>query len=134
MTLKRIALVFCVLCSAIVCSCKLTIEDVWLTYTFDNKSSFAVQVTLSKPYKIDITVETQIVTETDGVTQIQIETKTERSESTFTTPFLVSGSELKCVYIRSDGNVDFQWTANSAEDNPKIHCVTKGPKATFNNR
>jgi hypothetical protein len=106
------------------------IENAYLTYTFDNKSSYAVQITLFKPYKTELHSET--TTEIDPETGIETTTKTD--PPTYTTPFSVSNLDVKKVYVRSDGNVDFQWTTSYAEDNSKIYCETNGQKATFKNR
>jgi hypothetical protein len=114
MTFKRFALAFCIVCPIIISSCK--IEDISLTYTFDNQSSFAVQITLSKPYKYKTSSEKSSETET------------------FTSPFSVSSLDATKVSIQSDGNVNFQWTTDSGGDNAKISCVTNGQKATFKDR
>jgi hypothetical protein len=117
MTFKKFALVFCILCPVIVCSC--TIGNTWLSYTFKNESSFTIQITLSEPYKYETSSETSSDTPSE----------------TFTSPFLVYISNVKKVSVLSDGNVYFQWTTtSSAIDNSKVYCVTNGSKATFKDR
>ena len=129
-------LAFCVLCASLICSCDVKIEDVWLPYIFDNKSSYPIQITLFMPYRVEVSseVEVEVQVEVDGEMQTQTQTKTQTTTQTFTTPFLVSGLAVQKVSVRSDGNVNFQWTTDSGENNSKVHCVTNGPRATFTNR
>jgi len=108
MTLKKITFVFCILC-LLLCSCN--IENFNLEYTFNNKSSFTIQITLSEPYKFDA--------------------NDERSKIS---PFLVEKMNVTKVYVQNNGIVNFQWATDSAENNSKVYCVTEGPKATFKNR
>jgi len=110
MTLKKITFVFCVLCTIIIYSCD--IGNVPLEYTFDNRSSFTIQITLTAPYK----------------------TSNESEEKERTSPFSVYSSRVEKVYVKSNGIVDFQWTTNNIGDNPKVYCVTEGPKAVFKDR
>jgi len=109
MIFRKFAFVFCLLCPVIICSC----GDVAMTikYTFDNKSSFTVQITLSEPYKYDTSSEAESIT----------------------SPFSVDGGSEESVYVKRN-DVDFQWTTQSASDNSKIYCTTSGSKATFRNR
>jgi len=109
MKLKKTAFVLCVLC-LVLFSCGM--GDIPLEYTFDNKSSFTVQITLAEPYK----------------------TSKENDEKERTSPFSVYSSRVEKVYVKNNGAVDFQWTTSFIGDNPKVYCVTEGPKATFKNR
>jgi len=109
MTLKKTAFVFCGL-FLVLFSCR--IEDFELEYTFDNKSSFTIQITLAAPYKIS----------------------KENEEKERTSPISVYSSRVEKVYVKSNGIVDFQWTTSYVEDNPKVYCVTEGPKAVFRDR
>jgi hypothetical protein len=106
MTLKKTAFVFCILCLAL-CSC--SIENFELEYTFYNKSSFTIQITLSAPYK----------------------TSKGNEEKEETSPFPVYSSNVTKVYVKNNGIVDFQWTTSPAEANSKVYCVKEGSKATF---
>ncbi|WP_461255307.1 hypothetical protein [Treponema sp. R80B11-R83G3] len=108
MTIKKTAFVFCILC-LVFCSCSLSNQT--LEYTFDNKSSYTIRITLAEPYKTN-----------------------KDDEENRTSPFSVYSLNVTNVYVQSNGSVDFQWTTNSAQDNPKVYCVTNGPKATFKNR
>jgi hypothetical protein len=109
MTLKKFALVFCILCPVIICSCG---DDIMvIKYTFDNKSSFTVQITLSASYKYETSSEAE----------------------SMTSPLSVYGGSEKSVYIQKN-NVDFQWTTDYAGNNPKVYCTISGSKATFRDR
>jgi hypothetical protein len=108
MTFKKNAFIFCVLC-LVLSSCN--IGNFNLEYTFDNKSSFIIQVTLSEPYKTD-----------------------KDDEVNKTSTFSVYSSRVAKVYVQNNGIVDFQWTTSYVGDNPKVYCVTEGSKATFKNR
>jgi len=107
MTFKKTAFVFCVFC-LVLSSCN--IENFALEYAFYNKSSFAVNITLTEPYKTDA-----------------------NDEKTKTSPFLVGSMNVTKVYVQNNGIVHFQWTTDSAEANSKVDCVTEGQKATFIN-
>jgi len=109
MTFKKTAFVFCVLC-LILGSCG--VGSMPLEYTFDNKSSYTIQITLSEPYR----------------------TSSDKEEKTTTSPFSVYSLNVTRVYVQNNGIVDFQWITNYAEDNPKVFCVTEGSKAVFRNR
>jgi len=100
MTLKKTAFVFCVLC-LVLCSCG--IGNVPLEYTFDNKSTFTIQITLSEPYKTD-----------------------KDDEVNKKSPFSVFSSDVEKVYVKNNGVVDFKWTTSYIRDNPKLYCITKG--------
>jgi len=112
MTIKKTALLFCVLCPLIICSCGLNIEYQSLVYIFDNESSFAIQITLSESYRY----------------------KTDDTEEKRNFPFTVYSSNVTQVYVKGKEIVDFQWTTDSAEANSKVYCVTEGSKAVFKNR
>jgi hypothetical protein len=82
-----------------------------LDYTFDNKSSFTIQITLSEPYKYETSSEAE----------------------NMTSPFPVYGGTEETVYVKKN-DVDFQWTTINIGDNSKVYCTTSGAKATFRNR
>jgi len=105
MPFKKIAFVICVLCQVLY-SCDTGSYS--LEYYFNNKSSYAIQITLFEPYKTD----------------------TEEKEKK-TSPFWVYSSDEIKVYVHNNGIVDFQWTTNYPEANPKVYCETNGPKAVF---
>jgi len=109
MTLKKNAFVLCVLC-LVLYSCGM--GDIPLEYTFDNKSSFTIQITLAAPYK----------------------TSKENEEKERTSPFSVYSFNVTKVYVQNNGIVNFQWAADSAKNNSKVYCVTDGQKAVFKNR
>jgi len=136
MKFKKIALAFCIVYLVIICSC--TIENTLLEYTFENKSSSTIQITLFDSYETEVSSEEEIEVqvEVDGEIQTQTQTKTKTWTQTFSaaTPFLIRRSEVKKVSICNNGIVDFQWTTNNAESNSKIYCETAGQKATFKNR
>jgi len=105
MTFKKIAVILCVLCPLIICSCEMMIE-----YTFINKSSYNVNITLSEPYKYE---------DSDDA-------------SSYTSSFSVYKGSQETVYVKKN-DVDFKWTTDYAGDNSKVYCTTDGSKATFLN-
>jgi len=106
MTIKKFTCVFCVLCAGFFCSCDGVTE-----YTFENKSSYTIHITLSEPYKNENSTDLPYVNSS----------------------FMVYVNNKKTVYIQKS-DVDFTWTTNSAGDNSKVYCETNGSKATFKNQ
>jgi len=106
MTFKKIALFFCILCPVIICSC----SD-YVGYTFDNKSSYTVLISLSEKYKNENTSDSPYLNDKFSVYQ--------------------KSTEVKYV---SKNDVDFSWTTYNAGDSSKINCVVSGSKATFTNQ
>jgi hypothetical protein len=82
-----------------------------IKYTFDNKSSFTIQITLSEPYTYESSSEAEKQT----------------------SPFSVNEGNKEAVYVKRN-DVDFHWTTSNAGDNAKVYCTTSGSKATFKNR
>jgi len=80
-------------------------------YTFINKSSYTIQITLSEPYKYE----------------------NSSNASSYNTSFSVYKDGKETVYVTKT-DVDFNWTTNYANDNPKVYCETSGSKATFYDR
>lgn len=107
MLFKKFALVFYILYSVIICSC----DDMMVEYTFINKSSFTIQLTLSEPYKYENSKEANNIT----------------------SPFSVYTGRETTVYVQKR-DVDFHWTTINIGDNSKVYCTTNGSKATFGDR
>jgi len=107
MTFKKLTYVLCVLCAVIFSSC----GDGIKTYTFTNKSSYTVQITLSEPYKEDDSTEALYLKD----------------------PFPVYAKNTKTVYIHKN-DVDFSWTTLYAGDNSKVYCEINGSSAVFINQ
>jgi hypothetical protein len=106
MIFKKFALILCVLCPVIICSC-----DGYAEYTFVNKSSYTIQITMSEPYK-----------------------ELNSSDSPYIkSPFRVYKNEKKIIYIQKN-DVDFTWTTNYVGDISKVYCDISGSKATFEDR
>jgi hypothetical protein len=111
MTFKKLALVFCVLCAVIICSCD------EFEYTFENKSSCSIQISLSEPYK---------------------NTNSSGEQSTTSTFVIYASSSYgsnnkRTVYVKNS-DVDFTWTTSDPKDNSKVSCTINGSKATFTNQ
>ena len=106
MTFKKFALVFCMLCAVIICSCGDRTE-----YTFINKSSYIIHITLSESYREINSTDSPYVKY----------------------PFKVYVKDMKTVYIQKS-DVDFSWTTSYAGDNSKVYCEINGSKATFKNQ
>ena len=115
MICKKIALVVCLLCTFVVFSCGEMEDNV--RYTFDNRSDFILQITLSKPYKNEASSEAYTST---GVLTLYPMTS-------------YYYENKKTVYV-DNTNVNFQWNTNSASDNAKVYCTVNGSTATFRNR
>jgi len=115
-SVKRFAGIICLLGIAVICSVCGDIPATNVAYTFDNKSSYGVSVTLDKIYK------TKVINGED----------TEYVKSESKTLSVYSGSE-STVYVDSE-NVDFSWTSHSEGNNKNIYCVVDRNKATFRNR
>jgi len=82
-------------------------------YTFDNKSSREITVTLSSEYYTRDPTDSYVASKTKELS-------------------LYSGS-LTEIFAESSV-LDFSWTADSESYNRSIYCVVNGGKATFRNR
>jgi len=109
MPLKKIVLLFCLVCAVMLGSCG--DGDITVEYTFNNKSSYTIQITLSEPYAND--------------------SSSDAAKTTY--PFSVYQNNERTVYVKRN-DVNFYWTTSYAGDNAKVYCVVDGSKATFRNR
>jgi len=106
MFIKKIALFFCFLCPLFICSCLDYVE-----YTFINKSSYTVIISLSEVYKNESSTDAPYLSDRFSVYQKETVKK-----------------------YTSNNEVDFTWTTYNTGDSSKVSCEVTGSKATFTNR
>ncbi|WP_461246643.1 hypothetical protein [Treponema sp. R6D11] len=107
MTIKKLALFFCIISVVIISSC----EEYPSSFQFKNESSVAVKITMSKPYGFSLDDKKKIINARKD-------------------PFTVSSKSNTTVYVDSS-DADFSWESTDAYKD--VICTVNGSTATFNN-
>lgn len=111
MAFRKFVFAFCLAYAFVMCSCtEFREENTEYTYTFENASSFTIQVSLSEEYS------------------------SVKNSSYYNSSILsIYKGQKSEIYVKKK-DVDFHWSTSNISDSSKVYCVVSGSKAAFKDR